>query len=45
MVHHAEKPVHPRNADEAGRLDPKLGTLIEEVHTCPDCGKSASRPG
>ena len=43
MNHHAEKLAEPVNAEEARRADPVLGGIIEEVHTCPDCGHSASR--
>ncbi len=40
---HAEKLVEPTNAAEAKRMDPSLGALIEEMHTCPGCGRVASR--
>jgi predicted RNA-binding Zn-ribbon protein involved in translation (DUF1610 family) len=43
MNHHAEKLVEPTSAAEAKKLDPILGGLIEEVHTCPGCGRVASR--
>ena len=43
MNHHAEKPVVPINAEEAKSVDPALGTIIEEIHTCPECGKSHAR--
>jgi hypothetical protein len=26
-------------------MDPELGALVEEFHTCPKCGKGATRPG
>ena len=45
MNHHAEKLVHVHlkgSADEA-RLDPVLGGIVEELHTCPACGANASR--
>jgi len=38
MNHHAEKLLDPRNAHEAARTDPALGGIIEEMHTCPQCG-------
>ncbi|MBZ5513583.1 MAG: hypothetical protein LAN62_01810 [Acidobacteriia bacterium] len=41
---HAEKLVEPTNAQEAARLDLALGGLIEEIYTCPECGKAHSRP-
>jgi len=45
MNHHGEKLIEPRDAAEARRMDPSLGGLIEEMHTCPACGANASRPG
>lgn len=43
LNHHAEKLVDPVNPEEAAQMDPELGGLIEETHTCPACGKSESR--
>lgn len=43
MNPHAEKPVVPISAEEAGRVDPAVGVLIEEVHQCPHCGSVQSR--
>jgi len=40
---HAEKLLDPRNAAEAAQADAALGGLIEEMHTCPQCGKVESR--
>ena len=40
---HAEKLAEPVNAEEAWRMDPELGGIIEEVHCCPGCGKNESR--
>ena len=31
------------SAEEAARVDPALGGLIEEAYGCPECGKTASR--
>ena len=45
MNHHAEKLVHPSGAHEASAMDPILGGMIEEIHTCPQCGAGASRRG
>jgi transcription elongation factor Elf1 len=45
MNYHAEKLVDPTNVEEARRIDPKLGGLIEEMHTCPGCGRVDSRRG
>ena len=43
MNRHAEKLVDPSTAEEAGRMDPELGGLIEEMFCCPGCGKGESR--
>ena len=43
MNHHAEKLVDPRSAEEAAMMDPVLGGIIEEMHTCPECGRVNSR--
>ena len=45
MNHHAEKLTDPRDAGEAARMDPRMGGVIEEVHTCPECGATGSRLG
>jgi ribosomal protein S27AE len=42
---HAEKPLQPAGRREAGRVDPVLGGIIEEHHTCPECGKGHVRAG
>jgi ribosomal protein S27AE len=43
MNHHAEKLVDPVTAEEAAKVDPALGGIIEEAHCCPQCGTGASR--
>jgi hypothetical protein len=45
MNHHAEKLIEPRDAEEAARVDVRWGGTIEEVHECPGCGATQSRPG
>jgi len=45
MNQHAEKLLEPTTVEEARRMDPELGALVEEFHTCPKCGKGAARPG
>ena len=45
MNHHAEKLIEPRDAEEAARVDARWGGMIEEVHECPGCGATQSRPG
>jgi uncharacterized protein with PIN domain len=42
---HAEKLVDPIDAKQAAEVDPELGALLEEFHTCPGCGKGESRRG
>jgi ribosomal protein S27AE len=39
MNHHADKLVD----EEAKKMDPKLGGIVEEYHTCPKCGSTGSR--
>jgi hypothetical protein len=43
MNHHAEKLVHPTSSAEEALMDPALGGVIEETHTCPGCGMAAAR--
>ena len=43
MNHHAEKLVEPRDEDEARRSITAFGGVIEEIHTCPRCGRVGSR--
>ena len=43
MNHHAEKLVHPTGAVDEAYMDPVLGGIVEELHTCPECGTVASR--
>ena len=43
MNHHAEKLVDPVTPEEAARVDPALGGIIEEMHYCPECGKGEAR--
>ena len=45
MNQHGEKLMEPTTREEALRMDPELGALVEEFHTCPKCGKGAVRPG
>ena len=43
LNHHAEKLIYPTCPEEAAKVDPALGGIVEEIHTCPECGKSESR--
>jgi hypothetical protein len=41
---HAVKPSEPASREEAARADPVLGLVLDEMHSCPQCGASATRP-
>jgi len=43
MNHHAEKLDYTATLNEPDARDPDLGGVIEEFHTCPSCGKTATR--
>ncbi len=43
MNHHCDKLVYAADPQEMAQVDPALGGLIEEFHTCPKCGDVASR--
>jgi ribosomal protein S27AE len=43
MNQHAEKLVDPTSAEMAKRIDPALGAIVQEMHTCPGCGAGAMR--
>ena len=43
MNHHAEKLLQPMGPLDDAWVDPVLGGIIEELHTCPACGASGSR--
>jgi endogenous inhibitor of DNA gyrase (YacG/DUF329 family) len=43
MNHHADKLVYPTCPADAAKIDRELGGMVEEIHTCPECGKSHSR--
>ena len=40
---HAEKLRDPRSEDEARHVDPLLGGVLTEFHTCPGCGTVVER--
>ena len=44
MNHHADKVVHPATTEEATKINPVFGGLVEETHACPACGAVAARP-
>jgi len=43
MNHHAEKLDFTAILREPAAADPDLGGVLEEAHTCPGCGKTATR--
>jgi hypothetical protein len=43
MNHHADKLRKETHPDDASAFDSGLGGVIEEIHTCPQCGKTQSR--
>jgi hypothetical protein len=43
MNRHAEKLERSVGPDETRHVDPDLGGVVREVHTCPGCGGSATR--
>lgn len=40
--HHASKLTYPTTPEEASKIDPVLGGLLEDAHCCPECGKGVS---
>jgi hypothetical protein len=43
MNQHAEKVDYSLSPDEAGAFDEEFGGVVEEVHSCPRCGKTETR--
>ena len=43
MNYHSEKIDHLAAVRNPESIDPDLGSAISEIHSCPKCGKSASR--
>jgi len=43
MNHHAEKIDYTAMLAEPDSIDPDLGGIVEEVHTCPECRKTETR--
>jgi hypothetical protein len=41
---HAEKIDYSAGAEESGAVDADFGGRLEEVHSCPACGKTETRP-
>src|SRR5215469_18712125 len=43
MNHHADKVLQAADPAEEWSVDPALGGVVEEMHSCPACGANASR--
>jgi predicted RNA-binding Zn-ribbon protein involved in translation (DUF1610 family) len=43
MNYHAEKLDYTAALTEPHAIDPDLGGVLEEVHTCPKCGNTGTR--
>jgi ribosomal protein S27AE len=43
MNHHGDKLMYADESPDVPAVDPGMGGFIEEFHTCPKCGGSASR--
>jgi len=43
MNHHAEKIDYSVVPDELNEVDASFGGVVEEVHSCPSCGKTETR--
>ena len=43
MNHHADKIDYTAALDNAEAADPDLGGVLEEAHTCPECGRTHTR--
>jgi len=43
LNYHAEKLDLTAGLSEPQDIDPELGGILEEAHTCPECGKTATR--
>lgn len=45
MNHHAEKLGYTSMLNEPELMDPDLGGILEEAHSCPICGQTMMRRG
>jgi predicted RNA-binding Zn-ribbon protein involved in translation (DUF1610 family) len=43
MNYHAEKIDYTAALDDASAIDPQLGGVLEEAHSCPRCGQTEMR--
>ena len=45
MNHHADKIDYTAAVEDPNLVDPVFGGVLEEAHTCPECGKTELRRG
>jgi ribosomal protein S27AE len=43
MNHHADKIEYTMALDKPEVMDPVLGGVVHEAHTCPECGQTSLR--
>jgi ribosomal protein S27AE len=43
MNYHADKLDYNAALTEPNKIDPELGGILDEVHTCPKCGRTDVR--
>lgn len=43
LNYHAEKIDYSIPPDELNEIDAALGGVLEEIHSCPSCGKTETR--
>jgi hypothetical protein len=43
MNHHADKPDYAAALADAGSVDPAIGAVVDEVHTCGACRLTVTR--
>lgn len=44
MNHHSEKVDYTAALEDPKSFDPVFGGILEEIHFCPNCGSTATRP-
>ncbi len=44
MNYHAEKIDYSAALEDPELMDPDLGGILQQIHTCPACGTTATRP-
>ena len=44
MNHHCDKLMQATDSPQSTRQDEAAGGVLEEFHSCPNCGRGGSRP-